>query len=61
MFPSILSPFKHSRLLSSVFRRSDPMAEFYGAAVSEWGAVCSGVADPAGQLIGHYGKSMANS
>ena len=37
------------------------MAEFYGAAVSEWGAVCSGVADPAGQLIGHYGKSMANS
>ena len=37
------------------------MAEFYSAAVSGWEAVSSGVADPAGQLIGHDGKSMANS
>ncbi len=37
------------------------MAEFYGTAASEWGTVCSGVADPAGQLIGRDGKSMANS
>ncbi len=40
---------------------ADPAAKFVTAAVSGWGAVCSGVADPAGQLIGHDGKSMANS
>ena len=43
------------------FRSSAPAAKFVTAAVSGWGAISSVAADPAGQLIGHDGKSMANS